>query len=136
MCICQFQSPNLSLASSTFPLGNHKFVFYICDYFCFVNKFVCTILIKKFKKKPKSLPGPTGPSMGLSLPLFFLTLYPLSSPSFVLMQWSIYCFPFHSRHTLTSELRSSLWLEHIYPRELCGPLLQLLQVFAHRSPSW
>ncbi|XP_059962701.1 uncharacterized protein LOC132495108 isoform X3 [Mesoplodon densirostris] len=38
-------------------------------------------------------------------------------------------------HALTSELRSSLWLEHIYPRELCGPL-QLLQVFAHRSPSW
>ncbi|XP_060009156.1 uncharacterized protein LOC132522480 [Lagenorhynchus albirostris] len=38
-------------------------------------------------------------------------------------------------HTLISELRSSLWLEHIYPRELCGPL-QLLQVFAHRSPSW
>eukprot|EP00070_Physeter_catodon_P045965 XP_028352859.1 transcription initiation factor TFIID subunit 4-like [Physeter catodon] len=38
-------------------------------------------------------------------------------------------------HALTSKLRSSLWLEHIYPRELCGPL-QLLQVFAHRSPSW
>ncbi|XP_067596038.1 transcription initiation factor TFIID subunit 4-like [Pseudorca crassidens] len=37
-------------------------------------------------------------------------------------------------HTLISGLRSSLWLEHIYPRELCGPL-QLLQVFAHRSPS-
>ncbi|XP_059962700.1 uncharacterized protein LOC132495108 isoform X2 [Mesoplodon densirostris] len=43
--------------------------------------------------------------------------------------------PRYLRHALTSELRSSLWLEHIYPRELCGPL-QLLQVFAHRSPSW
>ena len=21
------------------PLGNYKFLFYICDYFCFINKF-------------------------------------------------------------------------------------------------
>ena len=28
--ICQSQSPNLSLPP-TFPLGNHKFAFYICD---------------------------------------------------------------------------------------------------------
>ena len=24
------------------PTGNHKFVFYICDYFCFVNMFICS----------------------------------------------------------------------------------------------
>ena len=37
--ICQSPSPSLSLLP--FPLGNHKFVFYICDSFCFVHKFIC-----------------------------------------------------------------------------------------------
>ena len=41
MGICESQSSNLS--PSSFPLGNCKFVCYICDYFCFVDKFVCTI---------------------------------------------------------------------------------------------
>ena len=37
MCICQSKSPNL--LPPPFPFGNHKFVFYICDYyFCFVKK--------------------------------------------------------------------------------------------------
>ena len=31
-----------------FPLGNHKFVFYICDYFWFVNRFICTVFILLF----------------------------------------------------------------------------------------
>ena len=31
-----------------FPLGNNKFVFYICDYFWFVNRFICTVFILLF----------------------------------------------------------------------------------------
>ena len=34
VCMCQSQSPNIALPPPNFPLGNHKFVFYICDYFC------------------------------------------------------------------------------------------------------
>ena len=41
MCICESQSSNVS--PSSYPLGNHKFVFYICDYFYFVDKFICSI---------------------------------------------------------------------------------------------
>ena len=40
-CICQSQTPNLSLPlASTFPFGNHKFVFYVYESFCFINKSV------------------------------------------------------------------------------------------------
>ena len=31
--------------SSPLPPGNHKFVFYICDSFCFVKKFICTLFL-------------------------------------------------------------------------------------------
>ena len=42
MCIFQSQSPNL--LPPPFSFGNHKFVFYICDYYvCFVKTFICTI---------------------------------------------------------------------------------------------
>ena len=45
VCICQSQSPNLSPLLS--PLGNHKFVFYICDSISvFVNKFICTLFFR------------------------------------------------------------------------------------------
>ena len=39
VCVCQSQIPNLSLL--LFPFGNHKFVFYVCECFCFVNTFIC-----------------------------------------------------------------------------------------------
>ena len=42
MCICQFQSSNLSVLHLT-P-GNHEFLFYI--WLCFVNKFICTIIFR------------------------------------------------------------------------------------------
>ena len=29
--------------SSPFPFGNHKFVFNVCESFCFVKKFICII---------------------------------------------------------------------------------------------
>ena len=36
--------PISQFIASPFTLGNHKFVFCICDYyFCFVKKFICTI---------------------------------------------------------------------------------------------
>ena len=36
---------NSSFIFFSFPFGNHKFVFYMCDsYFFFVNKFICIIL--------------------------------------------------------------------------------------------
>ena len=38
--LCQSQFSNLSLP---FTPNNHKFVFYICNYFCSVFKFICTI---------------------------------------------------------------------------------------------
>ena len=42
VCICQSQSPSFHL--SLIPRFNRKFVFHTCDsYFCFVNKFICTI---------------------------------------------------------------------------------------------
>ena len=44
MCICQFQSSNLSVLHLS-P-GNHEFLFYIGLYFCFVNKFICTIIFR------------------------------------------------------------------------------------------
>ena len=31
VCICQSQSPNLSLPPPFFPFGNHQFVFYVCE---------------------------------------------------------------------------------------------------------
>ena len=35
----------------SFTPSNHKFVFYICDYFCFVNKFICTIFLDSTQKR-------------------------------------------------------------------------------------
>ena len=29
-----------------FNLGNHKFVLYICDSLCFINRFICTIIFR------------------------------------------------------------------------------------------
>ena len=40
VCLYQSQSSNLSVTS---PPGNHKIVFYICDCFCFANKFIFII---------------------------------------------------------------------------------------------
>ena len=40
--ICQFQSPNLSFPSP-FPLGNHKCVFYICDFVWMESVFLVTL---------------------------------------------------------------------------------------------
>ena len=34
-----------------FAPGNHKFVFYICDSFCFVNEFICTIFLDSTYKR-------------------------------------------------------------------------------------
>ena len=35
----------------TFPLDNHKYVFYICDSFCFVNELICTVLLDSTYKQ-------------------------------------------------------------------------------------
>ena len=43
MYICQSQSSNLSLLP--LPPDNHKFVFYICNSICFVDKF-CSFFLK------------------------------------------------------------------------------------------
>ena len=40
-----FQPQSSSLSLFPIPSGNHQFVFYICDYCCFVNKFICTIFL-------------------------------------------------------------------------------------------
>ena len=42
-----YVNPNLSLhpTPTTFPLGIHPFVLYICLYFCFANRFICTIFL-------------------------------------------------------------------------------------------
>ena len=44
MGICQFQSPNLSF-HSPFPLGNHKCVFYICDYVWMEPVFLVNVIL-------------------------------------------------------------------------------------------
>ena len=46
MPISQFIPP-----LSSFPPGNHKFVFYNCDTFFFVNKFICTIFLDSTYKQ-------------------------------------------------------------------------------------
>ena len=48
-----YVSPNLPIYPYLHPLspGNHKFVFYICDYFCFANKFTCTIFLDSTYKR-------------------------------------------------------------------------------------
>ena len=38
--------------SPSFPLGNHKFVVYICDYFCFADKFIYTIFLREGNGNP------------------------------------------------------------------------------------
>ena len=43
VCICQSQL--LSYAFSSSPLVSQVCFLYICDYFCFVNKFICTIFL-------------------------------------------------------------------------------------------
>ena len=44
VCICQPQSPNLSLPFPTLPPPhNYAFVFSICSSFCLVGKFICTL---------------------------------------------------------------------------------------------
>ena len=41
-----YVNPNFPIyPSSHLPTGNCKFVCYICDYFCFVNKFICTLFL-------------------------------------------------------------------------------------------
>ena len=35
--------PNSKFLSSFSPFDSHTFVFYVCVYFCFVNKFICII---------------------------------------------------------------------------------------------
>ena len=40
---CVYVNPNLPITPPHLPPGNNKFVFYICDYFCFVGKFICTL---------------------------------------------------------------------------------------------
>ena len=45
MCICQSQSPNLSLPS--FPLGNYKFVFYVK----LIQYYILSIIIKTKQKE-------------------------------------------------------------------------------------
>ena len=47
--MCQSQSPNSSHPPS--PLGNHKFVLYICDCFCFANKLVSIIFLDSTYKR-------------------------------------------------------------------------------------
>ena len=43
---CQSQSPNSSHHHQpSYPLGIHMFVLYVCLYFCFVNKNICTIFL-------------------------------------------------------------------------------------------
>ena len=42
MCISESQIPNLSPTPPS-PFGNHKCVFCVCESFCFVNKFICTV---------------------------------------------------------------------------------------------
>ena len=40
-CISQSQAP------PPLPLGSHKIVFYICDYFRFVDEFICILFFFK-----------------------------------------------------------------------------------------
>ena len=41
--------PNLPIYPSPLPLGNNKFVFYICETICFVTKSLCTIFLDSTK---------------------------------------------------------------------------------------
>ena len=47
--MCQSQSSNFSLP----PLipSNHKFIFYICNSFCFVDKFMCSLFLDSTYKR-------------------------------------------------------------------------------------
>ena len=47
LCICwsPYTSPNFTLCRPPSSFGDHRLIFYICDYFCFVNKFICTIFL-------------------------------------------------------------------------------------------
>ena len=85
----------------------HKFFFFKCEILTRADRTLC-----------ESLPSP-------------LLSYITSSV------FPFLCLLFSFSLQTQSHLRASLilWLEHLVPRELCGPLLRLLQVFAHRSPS-
>ena len=39
--MCQSQSPSLSLP--LLPFDNYKLIFYICNYFSCVDKFICSL---------------------------------------------------------------------------------------------
>ena len=49
MCICQYQSPNLSLPP--LPPGNHVCSLHLWLYFYFVNRFICTIFLDSTYKR-------------------------------------------------------------------------------------
>ena len=79
--ICQSRSPN----SSHPPTGFHRFVLYVCLYFCFANRFICTILL-----------GSTYMHQHMTFIFLFLTsctlqeVYSLGlSPS---LQMAVFCF--------------------------------------------
>ena len=47
VCLCQSQTPSLSLPPLLFPLGKYKILWlWIC--FCFVNKYICVIFFFRF----------------------------------------------------------------------------------------
>ena len=79
-CIYIYQS------QSPFSLGVRTFVLYICLYFCFANRFICTILLESTNKQYymifvflllHSVLQSLGPSMSLQMAQFcsFLSLY-------------------------------------------------------------
>ena len=46
---CVYVTPSLPI--HPLPPRNHRFVFYVCDYFCLVNKFICTIFLDSTYKQ-------------------------------------------------------------------------------------
>ena len=85
-CLCRSQPPNLRLPQRHPPLGYQRFVFYICEYFCSVNKFIYTIFLDSTYKQHHMMFvflwlhlrwSSRGPSMLLPMALFHSSLWPL-----------------------------------------------------------